>query len=191
MAVEQVAEGLIEPAGALERLAHLDLDGIESSRLQVDDDTPLLATANSASLGVASGRIALDVESARRLAQAGKPVILVRMEIATDDIAGIDVAAGLLTAYGGRTSHAAVVARERNKVCLVGCAALSIDLVNRRLSLGERTLAEGDPICLDGESGHVYAGTPRVEHERPLALLAEVARWKAATGKTAASGDSA
>jgi len=180
MAVEQVAEGLIEPAGALERLAHLDLDGIESSQLRVGDDTPLLATANSASLGVASGRIALDVEGARRMAAQGESVILVRMEIATDDIAGIDVAAGLLTAYGGRTSHAAVVARERNKVCLVSCAALKVDLANRRLALGEHTLAEGDLICLDGESGKVYAGSPSIEHERPQALLVEVARWKAA-----------
>jgi len=180
MAVEQVGEGLIEPATALARLAHLDLDSIETHRLHVSEETPLLCTAISASLGVASGRIALDVETARRMAQAGKPVILVRMEIATDDIAGIDVAAGLLTAYGGRTSHAAVVARERNKVCLVGCAALSIDLANRRLTLGERTLAEGDLVCLDGESGNVYAGSPSIEHERPQALLVEVARWKAA-----------
>jgi pyruvate,orthophosphate dikinase len=103
------------------------------------------------------------------------------MEIATDDIAGIDVAAGLLTAFGGRTSHAAVVARERNKVCLVGCASLGIDLAKRRITLGEHTLAEGDTLCLDGESGHIYAGIPRIEHERPLALLAEVERWKAAT----------
>jgi pyruvate,orthophosphate dikinase len=179
MAVEQVAEGLIEPADALERLADLDLEGIESPRLRVGDDTPLLATANSASLGVASGRIALDLEAALRLAQTGEPVILVHMEIATDDIAGIDLAAGLLSAYGGRTSHAAVVARERNKVCLVGCAALAIDLAKRRLTLGERTLAEGDLICLDGESGNVYAGSLNIEHVRPLALLGEVARWKA------------
>ncbi|OYY94579.1 MAG: hypothetical protein B7Y41_07065 [Hydrogenophilales bacterium 28-61-23] len=181
MAVEQVKEGLIEPAAALARLARLDLDAIESPRLVLDADTPLLATANSASLGVASGRIALDVDAARRMAENGEPVILVRMEIATDDIAGIDVAAGLLTAFGGRTSHAAVVARERNKVCLVGCASLGIDLAKRKITLGEHTLAEGDTICLDGESGQIYAGSPRIEHERPLALLAEVERWKAAT----------
>jgi pyruvate,orthophosphate dikinase len=180
MAVEQVAEGLIEPAAALARLARLDLDAIESPRLRLGNDTPLLATANSASLGVASGRIALDVETAQRMAEKGEPVILVRMEIATDDIAGIDVATGLLTAFGGRTSHAAVVARERNKVCLVGCTSLGIDLAKRQITLGEQTLAEGDLICLDGESGHVYAGAPRIEHERPSALLAEVERWKAA-----------
>lgn len=179
MAVEQVGEGLIEPTVALQRLAHLDLDAIDSARLQVGEDTPLLCAATSASVGVASGRIALDAETAQRMAQAGEPVILVRMETATDDIAGINAAAGLLTAFGGRTSHAAVVARERNKVCLVGCTALAVDLAKRRFSLGERTLAEGDLICLDGESGNVYAGRPRVEHERPLALLAEVARWKA------------
>ena len=181
MAVEQVAEGLIEPDAALARLARLDLDAIEAPRLLLGDDTPLLAIANSASLGVASGRIALDVEAARRMVENGEPVILVRMEIATDDIAGIDVAAGLLTAFGGRTSHAAVVARERNKVCLVGCTSLGIDLAKRRLTLGEHTLAEGDTICLDGESGSIYAGSPHIEHERPLALLAEVERWKAAT----------
>lgn len=179
MAVEQVGEGLIEPATGLARLAQLDLDSIETHRLHVSDDTPLLCTANSASLGVASGRIALDAETAQRMAAAGESVILVRMEIATDDIAGINVASGLLTAFGGRTSHAAVVARERNKVCLVGCAALDVDLAKRRLTLGERTLAEGDLICLDGESGNVYAGSLNIEHVRPQALLAEVARWKA------------
>jgi len=180
MAVEQVGEGLIEPVAALARLAHLDLDGIEVPRLQVGEDTPLLCTATSASMGVASGRIALDAETALRMAKTGEAVILVRTETATDDIAGIYSAAGLLTAFGGRTSHAAVVARERNKVCLVGCAALIVDLARRRITLGERTLAEGDLICLDGTSGHVYAGRPRIEHARPQALLAEVARWKAA-----------
>jgi pyruvate,orthophosphate dikinase len=129
-------------------------------------------------MGVAVGAIALDRDRAQSLA-ATQPVILVRPDIATDDVAGLAVSAGILTALGGRTSHAAVVARHLGKVCLVGCASLQVDEVRRRCSFGERRFAEGEVITLDGESGRVYAGAVPSVTERPEAALAEVRRWRA------------
>ena len=87
-------------------------------------------------------------------------------------------AAGILTATGSRTSHAAVVARQLAKVCLVGCEALSIDLERRTCRVGQRTLAEGDPISLDGNAGAVYPGALLVLTERPERELAAMAAWR-------------
>ena len=102
-----------------------------------------------------------------------------RDDTSTEDIAGIAAAAGVLTARGGRTSHAAVVARQLGKVCLVGCAALRIDAKARTISFGGTTLREGETICLDAENGRVLDGEPEVVVERPEGLLSEVARWRA------------
>lgn len=105
-----------------------------------------------------------------------------RGNTSTEDIPGIAVAAGVLTARGDRTSHAAVVARQMGKVCLVGCATLHVDLKARAIVLGTRTLREGETICLDAERGRVLEGEPEVVIERPEGLLAEVARWRAEAG---------
>ena len=105
-----------------------------------------------------------------------------RSDTSTEDIAGIAVAAGVLTARGGRTSHAAVVARQMGKVCLVGCAALRIDERSRSIVLGTPTLREGETICLDAERGRVLDGEPEVVVERPEGLLSEVAKWRAQAG---------
>ena len=102
-----------------------------------------------------------------------------RNDTSTEDIAGIAAAAGVLTARGGRTSHAAVVARQMGKVCLVGCAALRVDEKARVIVLGNRTLREGETICLDAEQGRVLEGEPQVIVERPEGLLSEVAKWQA------------
>jgi pyruvate,orthophosphate dikinase len=107
-------------------------------------------------------------------------VILVRNDTSTEDIVGMAADAGVLTARGGRTSHAAVVARQMGKVCLVGCTALRIDEKARAITLGARTLREGETICLDAERGRVLDGEPEVVVERPEGLLAEVAKWRAA-----------
>jgi pyruvate,orthophosphate dikinase len=178
IATELVAEGQIEPHEALARLSAIDLDSIRRTRLESVEDERVLCRATAAGFGVASGCIALDSDSARSIAQQGKSVILVRENPSTADIAGIAAAAGLLTTGGGRTSHAAVVARQMNKVCLVGCDALSVDLDRRRCSIGGRIFNEGDVISLDGDSAHVLAGEAKVVVEKPLAWLAEVARWQ-------------
>ena len=115
----------------------------------------------------------------RTLRNPTEPVILVRPDIATDDVAGIAAATGVLTTAGGRTSHAAVVARHLGRVCLVGCGDLRVDTARRRCTLGGRSLAEGDVITLDGESGRIYEGHLPVTRERPAEALGEVERWRA------------
>jgi pyruvate,orthophosphate dikinase len=125
------------------------------------------------------GAIALDARACERFAAEGRPAILVRRETSTEDIAAIAAAAGVLTARGGRTSHAAVVARQMGKVCLVGCSALRIDEGARAIRLGERTLREGETLCLDAERGRVLEGEQVVISEKPVQLLAEVERWRA------------
>lgn len=177
IAVEQVREGVATPAQALGRLDGIELDAIERRRV-ADEGEVALATAQPASIGLAVGAIALDSQACERLAAQGHAAILVRTDTSTEDIAGIAVAAGVLTARGGRTSHAAVVARQMGKVCLVGCTALRIDEKARAIMFGARTLREGETICLDAESGRVLDGEPQVVVERPEGLLSEVAKWR-------------
>jgi len=174
MAVEQAEEGLISALEAGERLRGIDLDKIELRH--VHTRSPPLARAVPASLGVASGPIALDAEAAARYAAAGTPAVLVRPETTTEDIAGIAVAAGLLTASGGRTSHAAVVARQMGVVTLVGCPGLVVDMHDRSLRIGEHALREGDLLCLDGETGAVHAERSHIRVEKPNDLLARLDR---------------
>jgi pyruvate,orthophosphate dikinase len=181
--VDLVDEGLIDPSIALQRLAGIELDRLE--QLRVDTMAAPLAQGVPAGIGVASGAIALDAAAARRLKAGGAQVLLVRDHPSTEDIAGIAIADGLLTASGGRTSHAAVVARQLDKVCVVGCEALSIDASRRRCRLGDLELAEGDAISLDGGSGAVYAGNVPVVREAPQALLQRVAAWRAAAAGAA------
>jgi pyruvate, orthophosphate dikinase len=177
IAHELVQEGLIDEATALKHLADYDLDAIENVRL-VSPSEPPLCGGVPASAGVAVGAIALDSEAAARSAAAGRPALLLRTEIATTDIAGLAAAAGVLTSRGGRTSHAAVVARQLNKVCIVGCRELDIDTEQRACRLGDRRFHEGDVLTLDGHSGAVYAGRLDVITEKPLRYLQEIDRWK-------------
>jgi pyruvate,orthophosphate dikinase len=129
-------------------------------------------------MGVASGPIALDVEAAERLAREGRKPVLIRRDTSTEDLAGVVVAAGLLTSSGGRTSHAAVVARELGKPCVVGATEVDIDLHRRRVKLGDREFAEGEEISIDGGSGRVFAGVVQIDEVRPTADLAAVAAWQ-------------
>ena len=177
IAVEQAEQGLISTEEAVHRLRGVDLDRIELRHVQ--SDSAALAHAVPASLGVAGGPIALDVAAARRHAAAGTPPVLVRPETTTEDISGIAVAAGLLTARGGRTSHAAVVARQLGVVTLVGCPGLAVDTGDRTLRLGDHLLHEGEVLTLDGESGAIYAGAPEIRVEKPLDLLQRLERIRA------------
>ncbi|HTY90608.1 MAG TPA: PEP/pyruvate-binding domain-containing protein [Methanocella sp.] len=175
IAVEMVDEGLITPKVALRLLEGVDIDSIIIQRLNASGEP--LGAGISASVGVAAGRIALTCERAEE-DSARSPVILVRETASPDDIAGIKAAGGLLTARGARTSHAAVVARQMGKVCVVNCADLSIDLARHRINIGKAMLHEGDEITLDGSSGLVYAGHLSTTTEKPVDLLAKVAKWR-------------
>jgi pyruvate,orthophosphate dikinase len=188
IAIEQVREGLITPAEALKRIDGIELDKIEQVRLVPGPDTPLLCRAVPASVGVAVGALALDAAAARKFSGSGRGVVLVRQETTTEDIVGIAAADGLLTALGGRTSHAAVVARQLNKVCLVGCPDLAIDLHARACTIGGVRLREGDMLCLDASTGSVFAGEPQRVVEKPVALLNEISGWREKSGlRTAVS----
>jgi pyruvate,orthophosphate dikinase len=177
VAVEQVREGLIEPREALARLAGIDLAAIRDVRVTADASAAL-CRAVPASVGVATGEIALDCARAGERAAAGAAVILVRADIATEDIVGIESARGVLTAAGSRTSHAAVVARQLDRVCLVGCEALRVDAQARLCTIGGRVFREGELLTLDGRAGQVYAGAVEVLSEVPREYLDEVARWR-------------
>ena len=141
-------------------------------------DGLLGALAQEASTGVTSGAIALDSDAAKHLSAAGTPVILVRQATVTTDIEGMALAAGILTGSGGRTSHAAVVARQLGKVCLVACPGLEIDLPKRQCRIGGTLLNEGDFLSLDGNSGAIHAGSAGAE--RPDRALAVIATWRIA-----------
>jgi pyruvate, orthophosphate dikinase len=176
IALDLLDEGLIAPSLALERTAGLDRESLAQPCVVATGGTALtpLGRAASASSGVAVGEIALD--QARTVARhdAGVPVILVRRDAETSDIAALESATGLLTQRGARTSHAAVVARQLGKVCLVGCTELQIDEAARSIHIGNTALHEGELISLDGNEGVFYAGAAQVELEYPEELLARL-----------------
>jgi pyruvate,orthophosphate dikinase len=177
IAADLVAEGVIDSATALKRLADIDLDSIQRSRLEPDGAHPI-GIAIPAGFGVAVGAVALDVAKARQMSADG-PVILVRPDISTDDIAGIAASAGIVTARGSRTSHAAVVARQMGKACVVGCAMLQVDAERRSCRFGDLVFHEGDAVTVDSAAGRIYAGRLAVVTDRPLDALAAVESWRA------------
>jgi len=179
IAVDLVDEGRLSPEDACARLAGLDLDAITLDRFG-DTDGEVLARATPASIGVASGRVAFDAAQARAWAAAGDAVVLVRHEAATSDFEGMRLAAGVLTAVGAKTSHAAVVARELGRVCLVGCDALVFGDDATDCRLGERRLRAGDHLALDGNRGLVFAGPREIVRDAPAATLARVRAWREA-----------
>jgi pyruvate,orthophosphate dikinase len=163
IAAEMVEEGLIDRRDALGRVepAHLvqvlapEFDGEEKQRAVAEGR--LLARGLPAGPGAAAGRIALTAERATEMA-AGGPVLLVRAETSAEDVVGMHAATGILTARGGMTSHAAVVARGFGKPCVVGAGELEVDERAGELRVKGRVLREGDELSIDGTTGEVIAG---------------------------------
>ena len=174
-AIDFVKEGRITPSEGLRRLRGLDLNTLASKRL-VGVGEPA-ARGTGASAGVAVGRATFDSQDAQRLASAG-PVILVRPDLSTSDVAGFSISEGIVTAVGARTAHAALVARQMGKACIVGCAGLTIDLGSRRAQLAGAAIIEGDWLSIDGGAGTIYLGRGTIAVDRPEAELAEIARWR-------------
>jgi len=166
MATDMVAEGLIDEETAIRRVDPMALDQLLHPTLDPNAPRDVLTSALPASPGAASGKIALDSDIAEQWAHAGEAVILVRVETSPEDIHGMHAAKGILTARGGMTSHAAVVARGMGRPCVSGAAAVSINLAQRTLRIGGRELREGDVLTLDGARGEVMAGeVPTIEPE--------------------------
>ena len=173
IALDMVDEGLINTDIARERTAGLDREALAVPRIVALHGAPL-ARAITASSGVAIGEIALDKEQAEARHVAGAPTVLVRRDAETSDMSALNWAAGLLTQRGARTSHAAVVARQLGKVCLVGCAELQIDEAARTITIAGTTLREGELLTLDGNEGTLYAGAAHTEIDYPAALLSRL-----------------
>ena len=157
-AVDMVDEELITREEAVARIDPQQLDQLLHPMLDPTAEWEVVAKGLNASPGAASGKIVLDADTAEQRGKGGEKVILVRWETTPDDIHGLIHAAGILTAHGGMTSHAAVVARGMGKPCVAGCEALSIDFDARTITLGAQTLSEGDVLTIDGGTGAVIVG---------------------------------
>jgi pyruvate, orthophosphate dikinase len=165
-AVDMVDEGLITREEAVARIDPGQLDQLLHPRIDPDATYDVVATGLNASPGAASGGIVFDADTAEERGKNGTAVILVRWETTPDDIHGMIAAQGILTAHGGMTSHAAVVARGMGKPCVAGCEALSISVETRTARLDGKELADGDVITIDGTTGEVIIGpVPLVEPE--------------------------
>ncbi len=166
MAVDMVGEGLIDEREAVRRVDPMALDQLLHPTLDPKAERHVLTTGLPASPGAAAGKIVLDADTAEQWAGRGEKVILVRVETSPEDIHGMHAAQGILTARGGMTSHAAVVARGMGRPCVSGAGAVSIDRASRSLRIGSTELKEGDAITLDGATGQVMLGiVPTVEPE--------------------------
>jgi pyruvate,orthophosphate dikinase len=158
IALDLVKEGLIEKREALARVSASSLDQLFHARINPQQQYDIACKGLNASPGAASGQAVFDADTAEEWGKAGKAVVLVRVETTPDDVHGMIAARGVLTAKGGATSHAAVVARGMGKPCVAGCEALHIDRRNRTASIGEVSFKEGDWITIDGTSGAVILG---------------------------------
>jgi pyruvate,orthophosphate dikinase len=157
-AVDMVEEGLISKEEAVARIDPAQLDQLLHPMIDPTAPFEVAAKGLNASPGAASGAIVFDADTAAERGGAGESVILVRWETTPDDIHGMIAAQGILTAHGGMTSHAAVVARGMGKPCIAGCEGLSVDAAAKKATIGGQELGEGDTITIDGSSGRVMIG---------------------------------
>jgi pyruvate,orthophosphate dikinase len=161
IAVDMVAERLITKEDALLRISDKDIEGlfypiIDPNIPPAELKARYFTQGIAAVPGAASGKIVLTAAVAEERAATGEHVILVRKETSPEDVGGMHAAAGILTATGGKTSHAAVVARGWGKCCVVGCGDLTVDYETKTISVGDTVLQEGDEITLNGSTGEVY-----------------------------------
>jgi pyruvate,orthophosphate dikinase len=158
IAVDMVKEKLITKEEALLRLEPQQIDQLLHPVIDPKAKLDVVAKGLPASPGAATGAVVFHADKAVEWATEGKDVILVRKETSPDDIHGMDVARGILTAKGGMTSHAAVVARQMGKTCVAGCDAIDVDETTNRFMVGGKVVREGDFISLNGSTGEVILG---------------------------------
>ena len=177
IAVDMANEGLISRREAVMRIKPEDIERlfypvIDPQIPAAELETRRLATGINAVPGAAVGRAVFTARDAELWAERGEKVILVRRETSPEDVGGMFVAQGILTATGGKTSHAAVVARGWGKCCVVGAEALKIDYEQKQLRADGRVVCEGEWLTLDGNTGNVYLGaTPLIRPEPPPAFF--------------------
>jgi pyruvate,orthophosphate dikinase len=177
VAVDMVREGLLTRAEALRRVAPDQLDQLLHPTVDPDQEITVIARGLPASPGAAVGKVVFDADRTAELAARGEPVILVRRETSPDDFHGMAVARAILTARGGMTSHAAVVARGMGKCCVAGAKDLDVDEANRVFRSQGHEVREGDWITLDGSAGRVILGQARLVEPTPTDDFTELMRW--------------
>jgi len=162
MAVDMTNEKLISKELAIARIQPADVERLFYPVIRTDGERGVsqkpLAHGINAVPGAAVGQVVFTAQTAEEWAKRGDKVILVRRETSPEDVGGMFVAQGVLTATGGKTSHAAVVARGWGKCCIVGCEALDVDAAGRQMRVKDRVIREGEWITLDGSEGAIYAG---------------------------------
>jgi len=164
MAVDMVSERLIPKKEAVMRVTPEQLDRLLHPHFDPNTKRQVIAKGLPASPGAAVGQVVFDAETAEVWKEKGKKVILVRRETSPEDIGGMAAAEGILTAFGGMTSHAAVVARGMGKCCVAGVGALNINYAAKKFTVGKLTIKQGDWISIDGSTGEVMQGQlPTVE----------------------------
>ncbi|MCX7823274.1 MAG: pyruvate, phosphate dikinase [Syntrophobacterales bacterium] len=179
IAVEMVKEGILSEEEAVLRVDPQQLTQLLRPTFDIKAKNEaikrgaLIAKGLNAGPGAATGRVVFNAPDAEEWAERGEKVILVRMETSPEDIRGMNAAQGILTSRGGMTSHAALVARQMGKVCIVGCGALDINYKARQFAVGNIVVKEGDWISLDGSSGEVFLGEIPTEHSEIVRVIVD------------------
>ncbi len=171
IATDMVAEGLIEERRAIEIMDAQALDQLLHPQFDTEKKPEAVGTGVAASPGAAAGKVVFTAEHAVEAAEKKERVVLVRHETSPEDIAGMAAAQGILTVFGGKTSHAAVVGRQMGKPCVVGCAAIELDEANACLTIAGNTVKEGDFISIDGGTGEVMLGDVATADSDVIAVL--------------------
>ncbi|RLG27163.1 pyruvate, phosphate dikinase [Methanosarcinales archaeon] len=177
IAVDMVKEGLIDEKDAVQRIKPEQLDQILHPIIDPDATVDVIAKGLPASPGAAVGKIVFTPDRAEELAANGEKVLLVRTETSPDDIGGMNAAEGILTARGGMTSHAAVVARGMGKSCVAGCGEITIDEANKKMTVGDLVFKEGDYLTINGSEGEVIKGAVELIDARIGGEVGELLAW--------------
>ncbi|MEE9257064.1 MAG: pyruvate, phosphate dikinase [bacterium] len=177
IAVELVSEGLIDKRTAISRVDANSLDQLLHPAIDADGNLQVLATGLAASPGAAVGKVVFTADEAVAQSEAGEPVVLVRQETSPEDILGMNVSQGILTARGGLTSHAAVVARQMGKCCVAGCSALDVQSKEKFFRVDGRDVREGDWISLNGNTGDVILGQAKLVQPSFAGEFATLMEW--------------
>jgi pyruvate,orthophosphate dikinase len=175
IAVDLVHEGLIDKETAVMRVKPEDVERVLHAKFDENElkNTKVIAKGLPASPGAATGKVYFDAAKAEEMAKKGEPVILVRPETSPEDVGGMNAAEGILTARGGMTSHAAVVARGMGKPAVVGAEEIVVDEENLEFRVNDVVVKEGEWISIDGTTGNVYLG--KITTVKPQGLEGEVA----------------
>ena len=177
MAVEMAEEGLITKDEAITRVDAASLDQLLHPTLDKSAEKTTLTRGLPASPGAASGEVVLTADKAEERAAAGHSVILVRLETSPEDIHGMHAAAGILTARGGMTSHAAVVARGMGRACVCGAGDVRIDDATGTVHIGNKTVSAGEIITIDGGTGEVFLGSVPTIQPKLSGAFATLISW--------------